>query len=144
MKTLFLKSLATVSLSFLLLYSGVAWAFYNCFENAEEHERATDSEPSITSREAAISLPASSLKPDWHPFAKIHCSVSHFQTSPVLQMSSRSSLTSIRKLLSKTSLAGSAARETNPLWLNPLFEWYALIFSSSGVARHLFLSVFKI
>lgn len=146
MKTLFLKSLATVSLSILLVYSGVAWAFENCLENDEEHEHAGYSEIPITSPESPVPSPATSLNSDRHPSTKIHCPVSHYQISPVAQLSSGFSLTPIRTLLSKISLAAGsvAAGQTNSLWLKALLKWYALLSSPSGVSRHLFLSVFRI
>jgi hypothetical protein len=146
MKTLFLKSLATVSLSILLVYSGVAWAFENCLENDEEHGHAGYIETSITSPESAVPSPVASLNSDRHPFTKIHCVVSHYQTGPMVQVSSGSSLTPSRDLLSEISLAGGSVivGKTNSLWLHALFEWYAQLSSSSGVSRHLFLSVFRI
>lgn len=149
MKASFLKSLGTVSLSVLLLYSGVAWTLENCLEaleDSEAHERAGYSETSVTSPEPAVPSSAVSLNPDRHPFATIHCIVSHYQTGPMVQVSSGSSLTAPRDLVSKISLAGGSVivGKTNSFWLHALFEWYARLSSSSGVSRHLFLSVFRI
>lgn len=148
MKALFLKSLGTVSLSVLLLFSGVAWTLENCQEDgdAKDHDRAGYCETSITSPEPAVLSPAVSLKPDRDPFTTIHCVVAHYQIGPMLQVSAGSSLTPSRDLLSKISLAGGSVRvgKTNSLWLHALFEWYARLSSSSGVSRHLFLSVFRV
>ena len=145
MKASFLKSLGIVSLSVLLLCSGVAWTLENCLEDSEADDRAGHNETSITTEPAVPSL-AVSLNRDRHPFATIHCVVSHYQIGPMVQVSSGSSLTPSRDLLSKISLTGGSVMvgKTNSLWLHALFEWYARLSSSSGVSRHLFLSVFRI
>ena len=146
MKILFLKSLATLSLSILLVYSGVAWALENCLEDGKAYEHTGYSEISITSRESAVPSPAAYLNSDRHPFTKIHCPVAHYQISPMAQASWGSFLKPTRKLLSNLSPAAGplAADQTNSPWLNALFEWYARLCAPSGVPRHLLLSVFRI
>lgn len=137
MKTSFLKSFGIVSLSVLLVYSGIAWALENCLEDCEGHEGAAHSEGSITS---ALNLAH-------HPITTIHCLVSHYEIGPMAQAASEVRLArSEKSVVLKTSLAGGSviARETNSLWSHALFEWYAQLYSSSGVSRHLLLSVFRI
>lgn len=137
MKTSFLKSFGIVSLSVLLVYSGIAWALENCLKDCEDHERAAYSEGSITS---ALNLAH-------HPITIIHCPVSHYEIGPMAQAASEVRLArSEKSVVLKTSLAGGSviARETNSLWSHALFEWYAQLYSSSGVSRHLLLSVFRI
>lgn len=146
MKASFFKSLGTVSLSVLLIYSGVAWALESCLENSEAEERAGHNDTPISSPEPAVPSSAVFLNSDRDPFTTIHCVVFHYQIGPMVQVSAGSALTPSRDLLSKMSLAGGSVivGKTNSLWLHALFEWYAQLSSSSGVSRHLFLSVFRI
>ena len=137
MKTSFLKSFGSVSLAVLLVYSGIAWALENCLKDCEDHERAAYSEGSITSP----------LNLAHHPITIIHCPVSHYEIGPMAQTSSGSPLArSKQSVVLKTSFAGASvvAREANSLWSRALFAWSRQLSSSSGVSRHLFLSVFRI
>ena len=138
MKTSFLKSFGIVSLSVLLLYSGVAWALENCLEDVEDHDRAAySSEGSITSP----------LNLGHHPITIIHCPVYHYEIGPIAQAASEFRLAPSEKsaLLKVSSPGGSlVASETDSLWSRALLDWYVLLSSSNGISRYLLLSVFRI
>jgi hypothetical protein len=82
-----------------------------------------------------------------HPITIIHCAVPHYKIGPMAQAASESRLArSEKSVVLKTSLVGGSvvAGEANSLWSHALFEGYAQLSTSSGVSRHLFLSVFRI
>jgi len=137
MKTSFLKPFGIVSLSVLLVFSGVAWALENCLEDGEDHEAAASSEGSI----------GSPVNLAHHPITLIHCTISHHEIGPMARGSTTLSMApSGEKTLLKVSLPGgcSVASETNSLWLTSFLDWYLLHSSPSGRSRYLFLSVFRI
>jgi len=137
MKTSFLKPFGIVSLSFLLVFSGVAWALENCLEDGEDHEPAASSEGSISSP----------VKLAHHPITIIHCTISHHEIGPMARGATTLSMAlSGKSTLSKVSLPGVylVASETNSLWLTSFLDWYALHSAPGGRSRYLFLSVFRI
>jgi len=147
MKTSFLKSLGIVSLSLLLLHSGIAWTLENCLEDSDAEERAGYSETSTTPPEPAVPSLTSPLNYPRYPITIIHCPVSHYEIGPMVQTPSGSRLApSEKSVLLKTSLAreSEGTSETNSLWSRALFEWFLWFPSQSGLSRHLFLSVFRI
>lgn len=147
MKTSFVKSLGAISLSVLLIYSGVAWALENCLENGDAEERSEYSENSITPAEAVVLSLASPANPDGHPITIIHCMVSYSEVGPMVQSSSESRLARSEKsaLLKVSSPGGSlVASEIDSLWSRALLDWYVLLSSPNGISRYLLLSVLRI
>ena len=150
MKAPFLKSLGMVSLSVLLLYSGIAWTLENCLEDGDEdHERTGYSETSITRVDPGSPLLFSSSNPASHPIAIMHCLVSHYEIGPMAGVSEfrlTPSQESVLLKAFKASVAGgwATSAKADSLWLRALFEWFASVYSFGDVSRHLFLSVFRI
>ena len=132
-------------LSILLAHSSVAWALENCLNGVEREDDGSSgySETAITAPQRFVSRQAALAS---HPITRIHCPVSQYEIGPMIQASYGSRLTPPRELLAKVFLpAGTAVTgKTNSRSLDARFEWHTQLPSSSGVSRHLFLSVFRL
>lgn len=149
MRSSFAKSLGTVCLSILLLYSGVAWALENCLEKGEANgdERTEYGETSSAGADPAFASLASPLNPSRHPITRIHCLVGHYEIGPILQASSEARLTRSGGgvLLKASPFHGQvSSSETKTSFLGAIFARFSPSPFLGALSRHLFLSVLRI
>jgi len=147
MRSSFAKSLGTVCLSILLLYSGVAWALETRLKEGEASgdERTEYGETSSAGADPAFGSLAFPLNPSRHPITRIHCPVGHYQIGPMLQASLDSRLTGSGEgvLLKASPFHGQvSSRETKASFLGAIFDRFSPFLGT--LSRHLFLSVLRI
>jgi len=144
----FPKTVGTICLSILLLYSGVAWALQNCLGagKAIGHARADHDESAAISNGASPSL-APFLHSNHRLVERVHCLDSHHRIGPMGQPSSvfRLAPSDEGTALKFSLLTRSASsRETKASWLSALFERFLQSSSPPGLSRYLLLSVLRI
>ena len=141
-----IKSLGMVCLSVLFAYSGVAWAFEDCFREGGENTEEQLTTGNSKSQDASLDLVA---RPS-QPASQVHCLTSHHEFDAITQSSSTSSLIQLRKTVqfkSSFSSGGLALAGKNRTGERSLhLDWF-ITSSPPGFlsrSRYLLLSVFLI
>jgi hypothetical protein len=96
MKGRLIKSLGMLWLSVLFAYSGVAWAFEDCFKGTEDSVNEQVPTGNSQSNNSSVDLPAAS---DGDRASEVHCLTIHHEFDAIVQSSSASFLTQPRKAI---------------------------------------------
>ena len=140
----FMKRFGVISLCFVLLYAGVAWALDECLRHGEhvaQHDAVITAPVAFDS-----SLVRTSSLPQ-RPVTKLHCHDVRYQIGPILQPSPSARLASFvdKVSLKRSFFTGSVvSSEINEFALKTLFELSDSFFFLSSSPRHLFLFVLRI
>ncbi|MFQ5683308.1 MAG: hypothetical protein ACE5HC_08565 [Candidatus Binatia bacterium] len=138
------KACGVAFLSFVILYSGVAWAVTSCFGHADHVNHAAALAEGHYHQAHSVSYHV-----DQYPKPpNLHCFDYRYRIGPIADLSPKPKLTSFTDgVLLKAPLSTEtvASSEIEDFWLRAFLDRLLSPFSlSGGLSRHLFLSVFQI
>lgn len=134
------KSCVVIALCFAVLYAGVAWAMEGCLRHESDPEQ-------FAMGDHHKSQTASEFNRSQDPSAPmIHCALVSEQVGPAARGASAEASRSDRGV-ARRAVSISLALSTvprNDVWLEALFKRIVTFSRPADLARHLFLSVFRI